>query len=246
MIRPAMCRISRSAPLADHDGYFVYTGGSSDFYGGTSVAAPTMAGIVALLNQYLVSDRSRANRVWEISIPRCIGWRRMCRVCFTTSPWEATSCRAPSASPGCNSGSYGYSAGRGYDQATGLGSPDAFNLVHQWTNAPARDTAVVVSFDQNPVFQMGSSWPFVITLTEEAGVGTTLTSLTIDKKSYDIATTFGTTSLAPNGSVSSQNLSLTGLSVPANVAFTFDGRGCKRSFLVADNCRCPSLGRRCS
>ena len=40
---------------ADHDGYFVYTGGSLQVYGGTSVAAPTFAGITVLLNQYLVS-----------------------------------------------------------------------------------------------------------------------------------------------------------------------------------------------
>ena len=40
---------------ADHDGYYVYTDGSAKYFGGTSVAAPTMAGIVALLNHYLVS-----------------------------------------------------------------------------------------------------------------------------------------------------------------------------------------------
>ena len=32
----------------------------------------------------------------------------------------------------CVSGSYGYAAGQGYDQASGLGSVDAFNLVTAW------------------------------------------------------------------------------------------------------------------
>jgi uncharacterized protein (TIGR03437 family) len=104
-----------------------------------------------------------------------------------------------------------------------LGSPDAFNLVHQWNNVPARNAAVAVSFDQNPVFQTGSNWRFVVTLAEEAGVGTTLTALTINGKNYDVAAAFGTTSLSPNGSVASRNLSLTGLGVPTNVAFTFAG-----------------------
>ena len=40
---------------ADHDGYFVYTGGSLQVYGGTSVGAPFIAGVAALLNQYLVT-----------------------------------------------------------------------------------------------------------------------------------------------------------------------------------------------
>ncbi len=40
---------------ADHDGYYAYTGGSGSYFGGTSAAAPTTAGIFVLLNQYLVS-----------------------------------------------------------------------------------------------------------------------------------------------------------------------------------------------
>src|SRR6185295_4400793 len=43
------------ASSANHDGYYVVSGGGVGYYGGTSAAAPTMAGIVALLNQYLVS-----------------------------------------------------------------------------------------------------------------------------------------------------------------------------------------------
>ena len=46
---------------ADHDGYFVYTGGSLQVYGGTSVAAPTFAGVITLLNQYLVSTGAQSS-----------------------------------------------------------------------------------------------------------------------------------------------------------------------------------------
>ena len=54
------------ASSPDHDGYFVYTGGSLQIYGGTSMAAPTMAGIVTLLNQYLVSSgASEASRLGQ-------------------------------------------------------------------------------------------------------------------------------------------------------------------------------------
>src|ERR1700722_18085761 len=34
---------------ADHDGYFVYTGGKLEVYGGTSIDAPSFAGLTALL-----------------------------------------------------------------------------------------------------------------------------------------------------------------------------------------------------
>ena len=40
---------------ADHDGYMVYTGGSLQVYGGTSVSTPSFAGLTALLNQSLGS-----------------------------------------------------------------------------------------------------------------------------------------------------------------------------------------------
>jgi hypothetical protein len=44
---------------------------------------------------------------------------------------------------GC--GKLGYSAGPGYDLATGLGSVDAYNLVTQWSNAPAVGTTTTVT-----------------------------------------------------------------------------------------------------
>jgi len=207
---------------ADHDGYIVYSSGASAVFGGTSIAAPTMAGIVALLNQYLLSIKAQSGAGLGNINPTLYRLASVPGV-FHDVTVGNNSVSCVSGSPGCNSGSYGYSAAPAYDQATGLGSPDAFNLVHQWTNAASHNTAVVVSFDQNPVFQSGSAWPFVITLTEEAGIGTTLNTLTINGKNFDIASTFGTTVIAANGSVSSRNVSLTGLNVPANVPISLTG-----------------------
>lgn len=44
------------AASPDHDGYLVYTGGTLDIYGGTSVPTPAFAGMTAILNQVLVSN----------------------------------------------------------------------------------------------------------------------------------------------------------------------------------------------
>ena len=41
----------------------------------------------------------------------------------------------PARSPGCTSGTFGYSATVGYDNASGLGSVDAYNLVMGWNGA---------------------------------------------------------------------------------------------------------------
>ena len=207
----------------DHDGYIVYTGGTSQIFGGTSVAAPTMAGIVTLLNEYLVSTGAESQPGVGNINPTLYRLAQNVPGVFhdVTSGNNIVPCAI--GSPGCVTGTYGYSASAGYDQASGLGSPDANNFVHQWSNAKPTATAVVMSINANPVFQSGSRWPFTITLTEEAGVGTTLTSFSINGTSYDIATTFGSTSIAADGSVSSKNLSLSGLSVPTNVNFALSG-----------------------
>ncbi len=207
----------------DHDGYIVYSGGASQIFGGTSVAAPTMAGIVTLLNQYLVSTGAQSQAGVGNINPTLYRLAQNVPGVFhdVTTGNNIVPCAI--GSPGCNTGQYGYSAGPSYDQASGLGSPDANNFVHQWTSAKATASAVVMSISENPVFQNGSSWPFTITLTEEAGVGTTLTNFTINGKSYNIATTFGGTTIPADGSLSSTNLSLSGLSVPTTVVFTLSG-----------------------
>jgi uncharacterized protein (TIGR03437 family) len=208
----------------DHDPYYIYTGGEFGPVGGTSAAAPTMAGIIVLLNQYLVSTGAQKQPGVGNINPVLYRLAEKSSSVFhdITAGNNAVPCAA--GSYGCTSSPIGFNAGPGYDEASGLGSPDAYNLIHQWSTAPVVNSAVVPSIDQNPVFQQsGGNWTFTLTLGEEAGVGTTLTSFTINGKSYDIVATFGSTAIPPDGSVSSTNLSLTGLTVPATVVFAFAG-----------------------
>jgi uncharacterized protein (TIGR03437 family) len=212
------------ASSADHDGYYVFTGGSLQIYGGTSIAAPTMAGIVTLLNQYLASDG-----VGNIN-------PTLYRLAQSSSGSEVfhditvgnNSVPCIIGSPDCTTGKFGYNAGPGYDPASGLGSPDAYNFVHQWTSQAPTASAVVPSIDNNPVFEQptdgsGFRWTFKITLTEEAGVATTLTSFTINGESYNPATVFGTTAIPADGSISSTGLGFADLTVPTTVVFGFTG-----------------------
>lgn len=220
---------------ADHDGYEVYTSGSLQTYGGTSVAAPTMAGIVALLNQYLASSSAQSPggvgninptlyRMAQNSQTLTAAQRPFHDV---TSGNNIVPCLV--GSPNCTTGSLGYSAGPGYDQATGLGSPDANNFVHQWTNvlnAPS-GSAVVPSISQNPVFEQspdsqGLRWTFTLTLNEEAGIATTLTAFTINGQPQNVVTGFGSASIPAGGSIST-SLGFKTLNVPTTVVFGFNG-----------------------
>ena len=128
----------------------------------------------------------------------------------------------------CESGFFGYTAGPGYDLVTGLGSVDANNLVTEW-NAATPKSEVVSSCTPNPVDQQptdakGESWFYTILLTETAGVGTSLTGLSVNgvDQSSQIVTYFGTSTIAA-GSTISGNLSSKTLPVAANMSFAFTG-----------------------
>jgi uncharacterized protein (TIGR03437 family) len=219
------------ASSPDHDGYYVYTGGSLRIYGGTSMAAPTMAGIVALLNQYLVSSGAQKEAGLGNINPTLYRMAQSSPGAFHDITAGNNSVPCVIGSPNCTTGTIGYNAARGYDQASGLGSPDAYNFVRQWSTQAPTAAAVVPSIDHNPVFEQisseGDPWTFTITLTEEAGVATTITGFTINGASYNVAAVFGTTSLPADGSVSSTGLGLANLAVPTNVVFGFSGTDAK-------------------
>jgi uncharacterized protein (TIGR03437 family) len=214
---------------ANHAGYYVVANGSVSYFGGTSAAAPTMAGIIALLNHYLVSTGAQTQAGVGNINPALYRLAQSTTGVFhdVTGGDNAQPCAT--GSPDCQNGMVGRYAGTGYDEATGLGSVDAFQLVHQWTSRPPISSAVVPSVDRTPVYQQtpdaaGLQWKFNLTLTEEAGIGTTLTDFFMDGVSYasQIKTLFGSAAIPPRGSISA-GLGLKELAVPKKVVFRFTG-----------------------
>jgi uncharacterized protein (TIGR03437 family) len=125
------------AASADHDGYFVYTGGSLQIYGGTSFGAPSFAGIGALINQYLVYSGAETSPGLGNFNPKLYSLAQTASGVFhdivTGNNIVTVAC--PTRSRSCTSTPVGYSAGPGYDQTTGWGSVDVYKLVAAWAGA---------------------------------------------------------------------------------------------------------------
>ncbi len=217
------------AASPDHDGYFVATNGGSGNYGGTSVSAPVFAGMVALLNQYLVSTGAETQAGLGNLNPTLYRLAENKPGIFHDITTGNINVPCAGGSPDCTGSTFGFTAGPGYDLATGLGSPDAFNLLHQWSSQPVNDSLVVVSISPNPVYQkapdsQGLQWSYTITLNEEAGVGTTLTDFSIDgvSNTSQIASFFGSATIPPKGQISA-SLGAKTLTVPRTRVFMFSG-----------------------
>jgi subtilase family serine protease len=121
-----------------HDPYLLCTGGScvNGFrnatnslaaVGGTSAGAPAFAGILAIINQATQSmGQGNANsKLYSLAVSTPSAFHD------TTTGNNNVPCTK--GSTGCpTSGNIGFSATANYDQASGLGSLDVFNLVTAW------------------------------------------------------------------------------------------------------------------
>ena len=125
------------AASADHDGYlscslgncvngFRASDDSLDIVGGTSLATPTFAGIVALINQKTNSIQGNVNPALYRLAATAPGAFHDITDGGNQVPCQAESQDCPST------GFMGYAAGNGYDLATGLGSVDVSRLVNAW------------------------------------------------------------------------------------------------------------------
>jgi pseudomonalisin len=137
--------------VAAHGGSCVVTGGSFTFIsiGGTSASAPSFAGITALLNDKTGTAHGNINpRLYALAgIPGAAAFHD---VTVASSGVTGCSLAIPSmcnnSTPGPNGltgGVAGYLVGPGYDEATGLGSVNADNLITHWN-----DSNTSVNLDQ--------------------------------------------------------------------------------------------------
>jgi hypothetical protein len=157
--------------------------------GGTSVSAPAFAGIIAMVNQYAHSPgQGNANYdLYKLASSRsqtssaCSATANPASTCIFHDVTSGT-IEAPCAAntPNCtlsNGGDAygvlsGYSAGTGYDLATGLGSVNAYNLVHGWTS-PTVATTTTLKLNNGGAVNIthGQSVPVTINVSPSAATG---------------------------------------------------------------------------
>jgi subtilase family serine protease len=134
--------------------------------GGTSASAPTFAGILALLNQKLgASGLGNVN-------PSLYGLAATNPSAFHDVTTGNNIVPCTSGSPSCPATApfqFGFSAGAGYDQVTGLGSVDANALISAWS-ASRTASSVTISTTATTV-NAGTSVTFKATVTPSTGVG---------------------------------------------------------------------------
>jgi hypothetical protein len=141
------------------DPYRIVNEGAWQEIGGTSASTPVMAGIVVLLNQSLAAaGKSSAGNINPMLYSLAQTHTTITHTSSTifndiTTGNNIVPCTA--GSPDCVGGSEGYSAGVGYDQVTGLGSVDAYNLVTALKSGVPTQT--IVSANPSSILTSGST-----------------------------------------------------------------------------------------
>jgi pro-kumamolisin-like protein len=185
---------------ASHDGYLIIQGHSATAtglvaVGGTSAASPSFAGIMALVVQKTGAAQGNANSAfYSMGQNQAAG---------ATAVYHDTT-SGDNSVPGVT----GFTAGAGYDQATGWGSVDAASLVNFWNNNA--DFALAATPASQSVVSGGST-SFTATVTAlgsysgtvsfsvsglPAGASATFTPVSVTgsgSSTLSITTTFGTT-----------------------------------------------------
>lgn len=167
-----------------HDGYLIcYQGScvthvdngvtildSATVIGGTSASSPAMAGIMALVEQKNGTYLGLANDdFYKIAASDKLA---KCDSSKLADPAVATGCVFHDVTEGDNSvpGLAGYTAKRGYDLASGLGSVDAANLANAWNSNPPRASVTTLS-SPAPTIQHGQPFPLSVAVAPAAGIG---------------------------------------------------------------------------
>jgi hypothetical protein len=173
-----------SLSAAGHDGYLVcdlgdclteQVGGqtvilSATVESGTSASTPTMAGIMALLEQKNGPYQGVANySLYQLAAAENL---THCNSSKLTNPHHGSDCVFYDVTVGDNNvpGQQGYAAGVGYDMASGLGSVNAANLVAAWNSVSKLGTVGTLTMGARTV-EHGKPVPVNLVVAPETGTG---------------------------------------------------------------------------
>jgi uncharacterized protein (TIGR03437 family) len=179
------------AASPDHDGYLFQSSGALRVVGGTSAGAPSFAGILALLNQYLISKNLLIQPGLGNVNPTLYRLAQSTADIFHDIVTGDNRVSCEQSSPDCVNGLVGYAAAPGYDLATGLGSFDVDHLVTEWTSGPSTRTIITATPSS---FALSDKLQLTATV---AGSGKATPTGTVTFLSNDIS--LGTATLSASG-----------------------------------------------
>jgi uncharacterized protein (TIGR03437 family) len=206
------------AASPDHDGFFIYTGGSLQIFGGTSVAAPSFAGITVLLNQYQISKGIQSSPGQGNINPNLYSLAQTNPAAFhdVTTGNNIVTIPCSRRLLNCTPTPVGYYAGAGYDQTTGLGSVDAYNLITGWSGEVSTPTggSAVITLLAN-LRTIAPSEVTYLTATVTSADGSTPTgSITFEAN----GTSLGSAALTGVGAMATATLAVNGGELPLGSA----------------------------
>jgi uncharacterized protein (TIGR03437 family) len=191
---------------AFHAPYLIVHDGNLAATGGTSAAAPTFAGILTLLNQAQSAAGARGGQ-GNIN-PGLYRLAKTNPEVFHDITQGDNIVPCTNGTTGCSTGTYGFNAGPGYDQVTGLGSVDADALVRLWGSSSGSGTiATSTSLAASPT-TLQVNTPVTLTATVRAASGTNSPAGTVSFNLGRIP--LGSSTLAGSGGTATASLTLAG------------------------------------
>lgn len=202
--------VSLSASGA-HDPYVIYANGALMAIGGTSAASPSFAGILAILNQYLVANGELTKPGLGNLNPALYSLAAGTTGLFHDITQGNNIVPCATGVNGCVAGSYGYQAGPGYDLATGLGSVDAWNLVTKWTSLPPTTGTKLVLAANPATIAQSAATQLTATVSAASGTNTPAGSVVFSIGN----TTLGSVTLSGSGASATAGLAVKGTALSA-------------------------------
>src|ERR1019366_5999209 len=152
-------------------GFRTGAGGTFTVVGGPSVAAPTFAAILALINESLGNTPPSGLGNVNPNLYTFAGSNPSAFHDVTTGnnivPCTSGTPNCPATAPF----QYGFSATAGYDQVTGLGSVDANKLTTAWAASRTASSVTIATVSKTSVLP-GTPVSFAVAVTPSTGVGT--------------------------------------------------------------------------
>lgn len=151
-----------SLSAAAHDGYLIVQEGSLYLVGGTSVASPSFAAVLAMIDQYSGGRNGNPNARFYPLAARVPSVYHDVTAGTNAVPCAGGSANCSAAKPNIGK-TNGYSATAGYDLATGWGSVDAYELALNWGASAVAAGPLIASLGPNPMTGSTSAQTLTIT-----------------------------------------------------------------------------------